>query len=72
MRTLALLSALSIGGVFLADAITPQALVVAILYNVPIALTALAFSPRLTMAMTLFALLANVGAGILNARQGVG
>ncbi len=72
MRALALLSALLIGGVFLADVMTPQALVVAILYNVPIALTTLAFSPRLTTAMTLLALLANVGAGVMNAQQGGG
>ncbi|GEM88286.1 sensor histidine kinase [Meiothermus granaticius] len=72
MRALALISALLIGGVFLADVMTPQALVVAILYNVPIALTALAFSPRFTATMTFLALLANLGAGILNAQQGGG
>ncbi len=68
MRALALLSALLIGGVFLADVLTPQALVVAILYNVPIALTGLALSRRLTLGMTLLALVANLIAGLLNAK----
>lgn len=67
---LGLASALLIGAVFVGDVLTPQALVFAILYNVPIALTGLAFSRRLTFSMTLLALLANVGAGILNAQQG--
>jgi len=72
MRALALLSALLIGGVFLADVLTPQALVVAILYNVPIALTGLALSRRLTLGMTLLALLANLIAGLLNAQAAGG
>jgi signal transduction histidine kinase len=68
MPAVALLSALLIGGVFLADVLTPQALVVAILYNVPIALTGLALSRRLTLGMTLLALAANLVAGVLNAQ----
>ncbi|MDX2005219.1 MAG: HAMP domain-containing sensor histidine kinase [Meiothermus sp.] len=67
---LGLLSAALVGAVFVGDVLTPQALVFAILYNVPIALTALAFSRRLTVGMTLLALLANVAAGVTNAQQG--
>jgi len=65
-------SLLLIAGVFAADVLTPQALVVAILYNVPIALAGLALSRRLTLGMTSLALLANLAAGLLNAQAAGG
>lgn len=58
-----------IGAVLAADLLTPQAVVMAILYNIPIALSALAFSRRLTFGLTAAALLANVVAGYFNAQQ---
>jgi signal transduction histidine kinase len=66
---LGVVSTLLIGAVFAGDVLTPQELVFAILYNVPIALTGLAFSRPLTLGLTLLALLANAGAGFLNAQQ---
>lgn len=67
-----ILSTLLIAAVFTADVLTPQSLVMAILYNVPIALTALALSGQLTLGVTLAALVANATAGFLNAQQGGG
>lgn len=65
-------STLLIAAVLAADVLTPQTLVMAILYNVPIALTALALSSRLTVSITLAALAANAAAGFFNAQQGGG
>ena len=53
-------------GLFL-DLATTQDLVIAIVYNVPIAFAGLANSRRLTVVMVVLALLANVGAGYANA-----
>jgi signal transduction histidine kinase len=52
---------------FVLDALTPQTLVVAILLDVPIALSAFAASRRLTTLLVVLALLANVAAGYVNA-----
>ncbi len=52
---------------FVADALTPQTLVIAILLDVPIVLAALTQSRRLTLALVLAALAADVAAGSLNA-----
>lgn len=72
LQAVGIASLLLIAGVFAADVLTPQSLVMAILYNVPIALTALALSSRLTLGITLAALAANVIAGFFNAHQGGG
>ncbi|GAB5602308.1 hypothetical protein FJNA_08330 [Thermus sp. FJN-A] len=53
---------------FLLDVATPQALVAAILFGVPIALSGMAFSPGFTWATVALALLGNLVAGLLNAR----
>jgi len=68
MRAVGVLSTLLVGGVFLVDIFTPHGLVVAILYNVPIALTGLVLSRRLTLGITLLALSANLLVGLLNAK----
>lgn len=57
-------------GLFL-DLATSQELVIAIVYNIPIAFAGLANSRRLTVVMVVLALLANVAAGYSNA-QAVG
>jgi signal transduction histidine kinase len=57
---------------FVLDALTPQALVVAILLDVPIALSAFAASRRLTTLLVVLALLANVAAGYLNGLAAAG
>lgn len=64
-----LLGTVLIGAVLAADLLTPQELVMAILYNIPIALSALAFSRRLTFGLTAAAFLANLVAGYFNALQ---
>ena len=51
------------------DVLTPQRLVVAILLNVPIALSGLAFSKRLTLGLVLAALVADGISGWVNAQQ---
>lgn len=66
------LSALLVVAVFVGDVLTSQSLVMAILYNVPIALTALASSRPLTFSLTLAALAANLIAGYLNAQPAGG
>ncbi|HEV3086595.1 MAG TPA: HAMP domain-containing sensor histidine kinase [Candidatus Elarobacter sp.] len=53
--------------VFVADALTPQTLVVAILLDVPIVLAALTRSRRLTAALVVAALVADAGAALINA-----
>lgn len=62
-------SGLLLTGILALDLLTPQNLVLAILYNIPIALSILALSRRLTLSMTFFALLANVAAGYYNAEH---
>ena len=52
---------------FVADALTPQTLVIAILLDVPIVLAALTQSRRLTLALVITALAADVAAGSINA-----
>jgi signal transduction histidine kinase len=55
---------------FVADLATPQELVVAITYNVAIALAGLVLSRRFSYVMVGAALTANVIAGVINASQG--
>ncbi len=50
----------------LLDVLTPAALVVSILLNIPIALSALALSKRFTLSLVALALAANVLAGLFN------
>ena len=52
---------------FVADALTPQSLVIAILLDIPIVLSALTRSRRLTVALVIAALAADAAAGIVNA-----
>ncbi|HWT05048.1 MAG TPA: HAMP domain-containing sensor histidine kinase [Xanthomonadales bacterium] len=52
---------------FIADALTPQTLVIAILLDVPIVLAALTRSRRLTMSLVIAALAADAAAGFINA-----
>ncbi|MEA2784457.1 MAG: two-component system, OmpR family, sensor histidine kinase KdpD [Candidatus Eremiobacteraeota bacterium] len=52
---------------FVADALTPQTLVIAILLDVPIVLAALTQSRRLTMALVIAALAADAAAWFINA-----
>ena len=52
---------------FVADALTPQTLVIAILLDVPIVLAALTQSRRLTMSLVVAALAADAGSWIINA-----
>lgn len=54
-------------GVFAADVLTPQALVIAILLDVPIVLAALTRSRRLTAVLVACALAADAGAAFANA-----
>ena len=63
---IALLAALIILAGFLTDLATTENLVVAIIYNVPIALSGLALSRRLTVITVLAALAANALAGVVN------
>lgn len=58
--------ALLIAG-FVLDIRTSQVVVVAIIYNIPIALSSLALSRRLTLSLVGFALLGNIVAGYVNA-----
>lgn len=67
---LALSSVLLLTFGFAADLITPQELVVAITYNVAIALAGLVLSRPFTYSMLGAALLANISAGVINASQG--
>lgn len=67
------LSAALLGAITVADLLTPSGLVVGTLLSVPVALAALAGRQRLTGALTVLAVGANVGAGVLGAmRDGVG
>ena len=69
-RTLIALTCLTMFVVFVTiDVLTPQRMVVAILLNVPIALSGLAFSKRLTISMVIGAFVANGLSGYLNAQQ---
>ncbi|MDQ6944574.1 MAG: HAMP domain-containing histidine kinase, partial [Candidatus Eremiobacteraeota bacterium] len=52
---------------FVADAVTPQTLVIAILLDVPIVLAALTQSRRLTMSLVVAALVVDAAAGSINA-----
>jgi signal transduction histidine kinase len=54
---------------FVVDVRTPQTLVIAILLNVPIVFSAFAGSRRLTTALVVLALIANVVAGWFNGQQ---
>lgn len=51
---------------FVLDLLSTQRLVVAILFNIPIALSALALSRRLTLTVLVLALLANIAAAYVN------
>ncbi|MCA9836339.1 MAG: hypothetical protein KC422_05470 [Trueperaceae bacterium] len=51
------------------DLMSTQRLVVAILFNIPIALSAIALSRRLTVSVVLFALIANIAAGYVNSLE---
>jgi signal transduction histidine kinase len=55
---------------FILDLVTPQALVMAITYNIPIAIAGLRLSKRFSYGMVAAALVANVVAGLVNATQG--
>jgi signal transduction histidine kinase len=55
--------------VFVADALTPQTLVVAILLDVPIVLAALTRSRRLTASLVVASLIADAAAAFINAAQ---
>lgn len=57
-----------LGAGLLLDVVTTQDLVIATVYNIPIAFAGLANSRRLTVAMVILALLANVIAGVFNAQ----
>ena len=59
-------------GVFALDVLTPQRLVAAILLNIPIALSGLAYDRRLTLGLVIAAILADIVAGILNAQSEAG
>lgn len=61
-----------LGAIFALDVLTPQRLVAAILLNIPIALSGLAYERRLTLAMVAGAIVGNVVAGLLNAQSGAG
>jgi len=54
---------------FVADALTPQLLIVALAMNGPIALSSIALRPRLTVALVAACEVANVVAGYLNGVQ---
>ncbi|MBV9408796.1 MAG: HAMP domain-containing histidine kinase [Candidatus Eremiobacteraeota bacterium] len=54
---------------FVVDALTPQSLVIAIFFNVPIVLAALTQSRRLTASLVLTALAADVAAAFINAAR---
>ncbi|GGK19185.1 hypothetical protein GCM10008955_10780 [Deinococcus malanensis] len=62
-RGLEALAILLAGLVFVVDLITPPALVVGTLLSAPVALAALGSSWRFTVALLVFAVVANVGAG---------
>jgi len=66
-RWVGIISMVLLVGTFGLDLLTPQNLVLAILYNIPIALSTLVFSRRLTLGITAMALLANLLAGFFNA-----
>ncbi len=57
------------GLIFLTDALTPQRLVVSILLDVPIALSALSLKRSVTTLMVFLGILSNIVAGIINAHQ---
>ncbi len=59
---------LLLAGIFVFDARTPQSLVASILLDIPIALTGLILKPNLTFVIVLLSILANILAGIINAR----
>lgn len=73
MRVPIVITCLLMFGAFVTvDLLTPQHLVVAILLNIPIALSGLAFSNRFTLVLAMGAIAANVLAGWLNALHGGG
>ena len=65
---LALLTLALLGVALTLDILTPAGLVVAILFNVPIALSSLLLSRTFTLTVMILALLGNVLAGYLNAQ----
>jgi signal transduction histidine kinase len=66
-RAVAVTAFALLAGAFVADVLTPQTLVVAILLDVPIVLAALTRSRRLTAVLVTCALAADAGAAIANA-----
>ncbi|HZO92256.1 MAG TPA: HAMP domain-containing sensor histidine kinase [Candidatus Baltobacteraceae bacterium] len=66
-RTIGAAAFVLLGVFFVVDALTPQQLVVAILFGVPIVLAALTRSRRLTLWLAAAALVADAAAGVLNA-----
>ena len=58
--------------IFALDVLTPQRLVAAILLNIPIALSGLAYQRRLTLGLVVSAIVADIIAGVLNARNEAG
>lgn len=58
-----------VAAVWALDICTPQLFVAAILLNVPIALSSIAFSRRLTISLTIVAELANIVSGYVNTLQ---
>jgi signal transduction histidine kinase len=65
-------SIVMLAGIFALDVLTPQRLVAAILLNIPIALSGLAYQRRLTLALVAGAIVADVLAGVLNAQSEAG
>ena len=61
-----------LGAIFALDVLTPQRLVAAILLNIPIALSGLAFSKRLTIWLVSSAIAVDIVAGVLNAQSEAG
>ena len=68
-RFIPLVSWVALGAVFVLDLLTPQTLVIAILSAIPIALAAFVASRRLTSALVVAALVADVVAGVVNTRH---
>lgn len=58
--------------IFALDVLTPQRLVAAILLNIPIALSGLAYQRRVTLGLVVSAIVADIVAGVLNARNEAG
>ncbi len=71
-RIVTVASIVMLGAIFALDVLTPQRLVAAILLNIPIALSGLAYQRRLTLALVAGAIVADVLAGVLNAQSEAG